>query len=381
MMMGRLPYQESGPVFRYGPDGFSQEKIMIILSKTFSVPQVIDTGRIAPLKDIAFVDIETTGLSASSSGIYLIGAAFHRQMEWHIRQWFADSLSAEQDILRDFFEFLKEFRVVVTYNGDSFDLPFLEHCAEQYSIPFSRESFESFDLYRKARPLKKLLSLENLKQSTIEEFLGIEREDHTSGKDMIPVYQSFLETRDETLYHDLLQHNESDIRSLPCMLALLKYLDIFSCSWNLAGHSLNTEDSLLTAVIDCEISVPVSFTYQTTVYTISIRANQIIIEMPVFCGELKYFFDHVSEYDYLPEEDRAVHHKVAQFVEKEFRQKATARNCYTRKTGVFLPMLQIDPMFDLFRESYESDLQYTEYQNDPEFLLAYFRLLLSGSSS
>ena len=289
---------------------------MIVVSKTFPVNQIYDTSRIGPLKDIAFIDIETTGLSASGSGLYLIGIAYHRQMEWHLRQWFADSLSAEQEILTDFFEFLRDFQIIVTYNGDSFDLPFLEKCAAQYSIPFEREKYESFDLYRKIRPLKKLLSLDNLKLATMEAFLGISRENPTSGKDMIPVYEQFLETRDESLYHDLLLHNEDDIRSLPELLVLLSYLDIFRCDWKLAGFSLNSEDSMLTAVIDCSISVPVAFSYTTTLYTVSIRANQIIIDIPIFSGELKYFFDHVSEYDYLPEEDRAVHHKVAKFVDK-----------------------------------------------------------------
>ena len=65
---------------------------MVVISKTFSIPQFYDSHAIAPLKDLVFLDIETTGLTPATSSIYLIGAVYHQQMEWHIRQWFSDSL-------------------------------------------------------------------------------------------------------------------------------------------------------------------------------------------------------------------------------------------------------------------------------------------------
>ena len=74
---------------------------MVVISKTFSIPQFYDSHAIAPLKDLVFLDIETTGLTPATSSIYLIGAVYHQQMEWHIRQWFSDSLNSEQEILED----------------------------------------------------------------------------------------------------------------------------------------------------------------------------------------------------------------------------------------------------------------------------------------
>ena len=34
---------------------------MVVISKTFSIPQFYDSHAIAPLKDLVFLDIETTG--------------------------------------------------------------------------------------------------------------------------------------------------------------------------------------------------------------------------------------------------------------------------------------------------------------------------------
>ena len=43
------------------------------------------------LEKILFLDIETTGLSPSSSQLYLIGIAYYEQSTWHIKQWFAQN--------------------------------------------------------------------------------------------------------------------------------------------------------------------------------------------------------------------------------------------------------------------------------------------------
>lgn len=354
---------------------------MIVVSKTFTLPKTVDVSAVAPLKDILFIDIETTGLSTANSGLYLIGAAYHRAMEWHLRQWFADSLSAEKEILQDFGSFAKDFTTVVTYNGESFDIPFLGKCAAQYGIDCGIENLKSFDLYRHIRPLKKLLGLENVKLQTVESFMNIPRTDDTDGKDLIPIYKTFLETKDESLYQTLLAHNEDDVKVLPQLMPMLGYVDIFRSRWTIAGYSLNQEKKLLTAVIDCSTGIPVAFSYQTPLYTISVRGNQIIAEIPVREGELKYFFDDYREYDYLPEEDRAVHRKLSQYVDRDHRVKATPETCYTRKSGIFLPMIREDSMFDTFRESYRSPDIYTEYHDSADFLLSYFRLLITGDPS
>ena len=97
---------------------------MVVISKTFSIPQFYDSHAIAPLKDLVFLDIETTGLTPATSSIYLIGAVYHQQMEWHIRQWFSDSLNSEQEILEDFFSFIK--------NSKSFHISFLLDSCKQY---------------------------------------------------------------------------------------------------------------------------------------------------------------------------------------------------------------------------------------------------------
>ena len=354
---------------------------MIVISKTFTLPAQPDFSMIGPLKDIVFIDIETTGLSPASSSVYLIGAVYHRQMEWHIRQWFSDSLVSEQEILKEFITFLSDFRIIVSYNGEAFDLSFLRRCAEQYSV--STDCFDrltSFDILKKIRPLKSLLGLPDLKQRTVEAFLGVDREDKRTGGELIDIYKEYLETRSEELYTTLLQHNEWDLKCLPQIVPILSYQAIFSSEWTMAGHSLNQESGSFTAIIDCGVKVPVSCSCRLDRCSISLRGNQIIVELTAYHGSLKYFFDDYKDYYYLPQEDRAIHKKVGQYVDTEFREQATAANCYTHKEGFFLP-IRSEGMFDVYRSDYRSKELYTEYLDDDEFLLAVLTNLIGNKEA
>lgn len=352
---------------------------MVVISKTFSIPQFYDSHAIAPLKDLVFLDIETTGLTPATSSIYLIGAVYHQQMEWHIRQWFSDSLNSEQEILEDFFSFIKNYQVIVSFNGETFDLPFLKKCAAAYGLNTDvLDNIRSFDLYRHLRPVKTLLQLENLKLATLESYLNISRLDQATGKEMIAVYHDYLETGDKRLYQVLLLHNEDDLKALPQIMPLLSYLDIFRSEWTLAGYSLSTASSSLTIVVDCSVKVPVAVTRELPLCRLSIRANQIIIEIRAFVGELKYFFDNYKDYYYLPDEDRAVHKKVGQYVDPEHRVQASSSTCYTKKSSTFLPLSHED-MFDLYKEEYSSKQLFTEYIADPDFILAYAHNVLEDA--
>ena len=349
---------------------------MIVISKTLTLPGQADFSAIAPLKDIVFIDIETTGLSPANSSVYLIGAVYHRQMEWHIRQWFSDSMVSEQEIIKEFIAFLADFKVIVSYNGETFDISFLRRCAEQYSVPVECfDNIKSFDILKKIRPLKKLLNLPDLKLRTIEAFLGVTREDTRSGGELIDIYKEYLESRNEEQYMSLLLHNEGDLKSLPQIVPILSYQAIFDSEWTLAGHSLNQNTGSFIAILDCDTKVPVAVTAKAERYSITLRANQIIVELQAFHGRLKYFFDDYKDYYYLPQEDRAIHKKVGQYVDREFREQATAATCYTYKEGFFLPIAS-EGMFEVYRTDYKSKELFTEYTDDDEFLLAVLKNLL-----
>ena len=62
-----------------------------------------------PLDKALFIDIETTGFTARSSYLYLIGCAYYQDGCWNVRQWFAENYNEETAILDAFFDFATQY--------------------------------------------------------------------------------------------------------------------------------------------------------------------------------------------------------------------------------------------------------------------------------
>ena len=72
-----------------------------------------------------FLDIETTGLSAKNSICYLIGLAYYKDKSFECTQLFADTPDDEPVILQELLSYISRFKAIVTYNGDTFDIPYI----------------------------------------------------------------------------------------------------------------------------------------------------------------------------------------------------------------------------------------------------------------
>ena len=321
-----------------------------------------------------YFDIETTGLSAQSSYVYLIGCAYEEGGTFYLTQWMCTEPAEEKELLRLFFDKAKNFDLILHYNGTGFDLPFLEKKAKRHCLSYPLSSLESLDLYAAARKLKAYMTTEDLKLKSMEQFFGFTRTDTFSGGDLIEVYAQFLglyrlneltnhskEQEVTALGHVLLLHNAEDIKNLPSLTVLL-FLQNLSKELttehlqpalpNALQDNPELQEALsklkltpkavsvgytfpFTLPVSCELCLP--FDDRSVIITLS-KTGQVMVLLPVYSGELKYFYPNPADYYYLPLEDCAMHKSVASFVEKEYRKKATAATCYTKKTGAFLPL-------------------------------------------
>lgn len=157
--------------------------------------------RLSDWGKIAFVDIETTGLSRWSDKITLIG--IHDGMDSHIFM--------RGKNLDDAHNKLKEFDVVVTFNGKQFDIPFIEtHFSCKYD-------FVHLDL----RYMLKEFGLAGGLKS-IESQLGIDRGAELAGVDgfeAVALWHRYQRGNQAAL-DKLLRYLEQDIVNLK---ALLRY--------------------------------------------------------------------------------------------------------------------------------------------------------------
>jgi len=155
--------------------------------------------RLVNFGKIGYVDIETTGLSKYTNDITVIGIYDGKNSKIYVNG---------QD-LEEAYEYLKEFDVVVTFNGKTFDMPFIEEkSGNKYDIIH-------LDLRYLLKELGYSGGLKNIEQE-----LGITRAEEVQGVDgfeAVRLWKRYLRGDDGAL-KTLLKYNEEDIVNLKFLL-------------------------------------------------------------------------------------------------------------------------------------------------------------------
>ncbi|MBQ8590301.1 MAG: ribonuclease H-like domain-containing protein [Firmicutes bacterium] len=193
---------------------------------------------------VGFLDLETTGLSRRRDHIILGGllrtASDLNRSDTKLIQLLCDHPGEEKAMLTEFWNELKQCQVIVTYNGETFDLSFLKQRFFRYGIVSEEEMplFLSVDLYRVFQnncPMASLLS--DLRQKTVEDALGLtdQRTDRIDGAESVTLYEQYAainmsaapsEKDSCTKLGDLiLLHNSDDIIQLTRLMKILDKVD------------------------------------------------------------------------------------------------------------------------------------------------------------
>lgn len=191
--------------------------------------RVLANGKFAQLEgaapgDLLFVDIETTGLS-SAQPLFLVGAlefspATH---EGKLHLFLARDYPEERPLLGAFHE-LAAGKSLVTFNGKSFDWPYIEGRSTAHRLRFEKPPAH-FDLLHFARRQWKN-QLPNCKLQTLELYLcGRNRIDDVAGGDIPRTYHEFVRTHAQSgggahLMGPILHHNALDILTMAELFCL-----------------------------------------------------------------------------------------------------------------------------------------------------------------
>ena len=312
----------------------------------------------APLSDLLFLDIETTGLSPAQSRIYLIGCLYYETDGWHLIQWFDNTGTDEKQLLSSFLIFAERSRVLVHYNGNRFDLPFLKTRMEQHGLTSPLASMDSRDLYRILQPYRNILGLPDYRQQTVEEYFGTGRTEDQSGKDLIKVYQKYLGNPCKELLDPLILHNEADLEGLLSLVPIFIYRYLPTLGIRVkraqADYYNDAEGNRCEELIlyfDTDLIIPAPLHASADKCYLKIEGQGGVLKVPIYNEEMKYFYANYKDYYYLPDEDTAVHKYIAAYVDKENKVPARAETCYTRKTSFYLPQWP-DARGELFRKPF-----------------------------
>lgn len=334
--------------------------------------------------DALYFDIETTGLSRERNHIYLIGASYYTNEGLNIIQWFAENETEEPIVIYAFNEFISSYSYLINFNGKTFDIPFVQKRAAKHHIEMDLESLSNIDLYSYIKKYKKFLSLNDTKQKTVERFLGIERNDPYSGKELIDVYNryskySYLKNRDELL-NMLLLHNKEDVLYMHHISQILNYSELDAICFKYISYSINeytdvygnTKKELIIIGSHNLKYICNGFTSIKTIgnlnLALNIKNNNIIIRIPILEKSLNYYFPNYKDYYYLINENICILKSIASSVKKENRVNATKENCFITYNGDYLlysnsKKCKNENDFKLFKQEYNGCISYIRLED------------------
>ena len=151
---------------------------------------------------VAFVDIETTGLSQHRDKITVVGIYDGRESKVYVRDINLDEIVEE----------FSKYRLLVSFNGARFDLPFIK--SEFPEIEFKQLHIDL--MY----PLRRIGYSGGLKN--IEKLLGISRSEDTEGMtgfDAVKLWKQY-ERGDREALDKLIKYNKEDIVNLKTIIEL-----------------------------------------------------------------------------------------------------------------------------------------------------------------
>lgn len=236
---------------------------------------------------LGVLDIETTGLNPEKSKMILGGILMPINSGIRTLQFFSETRDEEASILNDYLSELSNFDVLISYNGDNFDLPFINRRlkANNISLYDDHPSYnylalhQSFDLYRivnRYSTLRKILP--NLKQKTVEAYMGLwyDRTDQISGAESVELYHKFLITKNPSIRETIMLHNLDDILQLSKLIRILEKLDL---------HKIMYYSGFIVSNYDTKLYIKIIALKKDVIYISGLHRN---INMDYSCYGVNY---------------------------------------------------------------------------------------------
>jgi uncharacterized protein YprB with RNaseH-like and TPR domain len=162
-------------------------------------------------QDLIFMDVESTGLT--NTPLFLIGVMVWEEGGFVVRQFFARHYAEERAVLAQFIECCLPRRLLVTFNGKSFDFPYIRSRCAANGLPFDLEPLH-LDLLHVGRRAWKG-QFRDCKLQTLEQHVcGRRRVGDIPGSEIPDAYHAYVRTGNAWEMVDALKHNMLDLVTL-----------------------------------------------------------------------------------------------------------------------------------------------------------------------
>jgi uncharacterized protein YprB with RNaseH-like and TPR domain len=205
-----------------------------------ALAHLIGAGSAPAPHRLAFFDIETTGLSGGTgTWVILAGLGSYEDGAFRMRQYFLADVAYERAMLAMLAADLARFDGLVSYNGRSFDVPFIRTRMMLTRIPHRHEELPHFDLLHAVRRLYRH-RLDGCRLADAERLLlRIRRSDDVPGALIPGLYFDYVRAGRAAPLRSVFRHNAEDVLSLVGVLA--------ACARLLSTDDLDPDDAIAAA--------------------------------------------------------------------------------------------------------------------------------------
>jgi uncharacterized protein YprB with RNaseH-like and TPR domain len=181
-----------------------------------------DLAKLFRPEEFVFLDLETTGLYVTQP-LFLVGLIYFEEGQLCLRQLLARSFEEEAGVISAAAEILRDRPVWVTYNGLTFDEPFLNGRLSYYLGEALTPQLH-VDLLRHVRRHYRDV-LPDCRLTTVETYiLDAYRTGDIPGYMIPELYYQFVMYQEPALLEVILLHNARDLQTLVRLLGILQSL-------------------------------------------------------------------------------------------------------------------------------------------------------------
>jgi uncharacterized protein len=168
-------------------------------------------------QDFAIVDIETLGLSERP--IILLGIAKPKKDHICTSQFLLRDIQDEPSAIWALVSQLEPNLSLITYNGRSFDIPYIKQRLAYYGLDASLDNPHFDVLHFTRRALRSKLT--DCKLETVEKYIGIKRDLNIPGALVPHFYDTYLKTKNPGPLVAIVEHNKQDLLTLGSLFSKL----------------------------------------------------------------------------------------------------------------------------------------------------------------
>ena len=172
-----------------------------------------------PTAGLVFLDLETTGLSGGAGTVaFVVGFGRFEGARFHVWQFVLPSFAGERRVLAAVTAAVSGAHTIVTFNGKSFDVPFMEMRWLYHRLTTPFPALRHLDLLH---PARRFWGPNTGGLGALEDrVLGFRRRGDVPGVEIPSRYFDYLRSGNPAPLRDVLSHNRLDLASLAVLTGL-----------------------------------------------------------------------------------------------------------------------------------------------------------------